>query len=109
MDFSILTTECVVRMAQALLISRVSLMVGRLAGRLVISGGRITTGTTPEAMEEEVACGGMRGACGGACEENNVDLWEHVGTWGTCAEHVGYMWGDSDANPDSVAAIHSPT
>ena len=48
MDFSILTTECVVRMAQALLISRVSLMVGRLAGRLVISGGRITTGTTPE-------------------------------------------------------------
>ena len=39
-------------------------MVGRLAGRLVISGGRITTGTTPEVMEEEVACGGMRGACG---------------------------------------------
>ena len=62
-------------------------MVGRLAGRLVISGGRITTGTTPEAMEEEVACGGyMRGAC----EENNVDFTLYVGT---CGEHVGNMWG----------------
>ena len=33
-------------------------MVGRLAGRLVISGGRITTGTTPEVMGERIACGG---------------------------------------------------
>ena len=85
MDFSILTTECVVRMAQALLISRVSLMAGRLAGRLVISGGRITTGTTPEVMEEDVACGGMRGAC----EENKVDFT----VCGKCGDGVcvGYM------------------
>ena len=86
MDLSILTTECVVRMAQALLISRVSLMVGRLAGRLVISGGRITTGTTPKAMEEDVACGGyMRGAC----EENNVQFT----VCGKCGDGVcvGYM------------------
>ena len=83
MDLSILTTECVVRMAQALLISRVSLMVGRLAGRLVISGGRITTGTTPEVMGERIACRGMREGC----EENNVQfMWEMRGT-------CGYMWG----------------
>ena len=84
-------------------------MVGRLAGRLVISGGRITTGTTPKVMEEDVACGGMRGAC----EENKVDFTLYVGTCeehegnmrGTCGEHVG----DRDANPDSAAAVHSPT
>ena len=47
LDFSILATWCVVRTAQELLISRVSLIVGRLAGRLVIWGGRMVTGTTP--------------------------------------------------------------
>ena len=90
-------------------------MVGRLAGRLVISGGRITTGTTPEAMEEEVACGGMRGACG----QHEGNMWGtcgiHVGNvgymCGTCGVHVGNVGnvGDRDANSESVAAIHSPT
>ena len=105
------------RMAQALLISRVSLMVGRLAGRLVISGGRITTGTTPEVMGERIACRGMREGC----EENNVQfMWEMRGTCGALVGNVfiGCMWGtwgvgehvgDWGANRDPVAAIHSPT
>ena len=70
-------------------------MVGRLAGRLVISGGRITTGTTPEVMGERIACRGMREGC----EENNVQfMWETSGTcgymWGTRGEHGGWgnMW-----------------
>ena len=37
----------VVRKAQELLISRVSLMVGRLAGKLFTCGGLMVTGTTP--------------------------------------------------------------
>ena len=36
----------------------------------------------------------------GACEENNVYI-VCGNMWGT--------WGDSDANPDEVAAIHLPT
>ena len=42
---------CVVRTPRTLLISRVSLMVGRQAGRLLGCGGRIVTGTNPEERE----------------------------------------------------------
>ena len=44
---------CVVRTPMTLLISRVSLMVGRLAGKLLTSGGRIVTGTTPVVRSHE--------------------------------------------------------
>ena len=83
-------------------------MVGRLAGRLVISGGRITTGTTPEAMEEEVACGGyMRGAC----EENNVQLTVcgKCGGWGTCGKRVWNMWGTCGVHEGNMWVIGMQT
>ena len=46
-DLRILAILWVVKRAQALLISRVNLMVGRLAGRLFTCGGLIATGTFP--------------------------------------------------------------
>lgn len=59
-DLRILAMLCVVKRVQALLTSRVNLMVGRLAGRLLICGGRIVTGTIP--TEGEICRGVFRGA-----------------------------------------------
>ena len=51
-DLSIRAILWVVRTPRTLPISRVSLMVGRQAGRLLDCGGRIVTGTNPGEREE---------------------------------------------------------
>ena len=66
----------VVRKAQELLISRVSLMVGRLAGKLFTCGGLMVTGTTPtegtqRGEEGRGERGGGRGE--GGREEGGVE------------------------------------
>ena len=63
----------VVRKAQELLISRVSLMVGRLAGKLFTCGGLMVTGTTP-AEGTQRGEGGRGSREGGGGEEGRTEL-----------------------------------